>query len=92
MDDKEQCEDRIIEQIKHFQGVRLVGHCGNTFRVPSFDFNVRCPSCNSEIKVRSFSGINEIEDVFDAVFEWMLDPNNHEVAEQRMREIKEDLD
>jgi hypothetical protein len=41
-------------------------------------------------KVRAFYGVTEIEDVFDAVLEWMLDPNNREVAEKRMLEIKND--
>jgi hypothetical protein len=43
------------------------------------------------MKVRAFSGVTEIEDVFDAVLEWMLDPSNREVAEKRMLEIKNDF-
>ena len=91
MDDKAQYESGLIEQIKRFQGSRSVEHCGNTFRVPSFEFNVRCPLCDVEIKVRAFSAVTEIEDVFDAVFEWLLDPTNKEVAEKRMLEIKNDI-
>ncbi len=57
----------------------------------SFDFYARCLICNAEMKVRAFSGVAEIEDVFDAVLEWMLDPSNREVAEKRMLEIKNDF-
>jgi hypothetical protein len=44
---------------------------------------VECPRCGVRIKVRSFSAIPEIEDVFDAVFEWMNQEGAREVAERR---------
>jgi hypothetical protein len=45
-----------------------------------------------QIKLRSFSGANEIEDLFDAVFEWMKDPVARQAAESRQRQIDTEND
>ena len=90
MDDKGQYESDLIEQIKRLPAKRLIEHCGSAFEVSRFDIYARCPACDAEVKVRAFSGVTEIEDVFDAVLEWMLDPSNREVADKRMLEIKND--
>lgn len=57
----------FIDAIRAFPVEREIEHCGETFRVPSLDIYAKCPRCKSEIKLRSFSAVPEIEDVFDAV-------------------------
>jgi hypothetical protein len=42
--------------------------------------------------MRSFSAVTEIEDVFDAVFEWLNRPEAQELARRRQREIANDND
>ena len=62
-------ETDIIEAVKSFPLTIQVSHCGIEFTVDSLDVYCLCPKCKSKIKLRSFSGFCEIEDVFDAVFE-----------------------
>jgi hypothetical protein len=81
----------LIEAIRSFPVQRDIEHCGIRFSVAPFDFTARCPQCGAQIKVRSFSGGVEIEDIFDAVFEWMIPPKAREVAERRRVAIEEDL-
>jgi hypothetical protein len=57
---------------------------------PHVHYYVDCPRCGSRIKVRSFSAGGEIEDVFDAVFEWMNQPTAQEVARRRQMALKEE--
>jgi transcription elongation factor Elf1 len=57
-----------------------------------FAFYGQCSQCGARVKVRSFSAGGEIEDVFDAVFEWMNQPKAREAAERRQREIEADQD
>jgi hypothetical protein len=40
--------------------------------------------------VRAFSGVEEIEDVFDAVFEWMNRPQAREAVERRLGVLAEE--
>ena len=76
----------LIEAIRSFPVGRGVEHCGTRFVAPPFDVYVDCPQCGARIKVRSFSGVSEIEDVFDAVFEWMNWPE----ARGRQAALKEE--
>jgi hypothetical protein len=69
---------------------REVEHCGVAITVPPFDFYAECPQCSTRIKVRAFAANEEIEDVFDAVFEWMNRPMAKEVAERRLQ-ARDDL-
>lgn len=80
----------LIMGIKSFPSQREIQHCGKPFAVPAFDIYAVCPYCRSRIKVRSFSAVTEIEDVFDAVFEWMNRPEMVEVVRRRRQTIKED--
>jgi hypothetical protein len=82
----------LLEEIRSFPVKREVEHCGRTFCVSPFDFYVVCPQCHARIKTRSFSGVTEIEDVFDAVFEWMNQPGAEEIARRRRQVIEEDKD
>src|SRR5437588_8855010 len=80
----------LIEVIKSFPLRREVAHCGSTFEVSPFDIYADCPRCKAQIKTRSFSAGSEIEDVFDAVFEWMNQPGAEEVVRRRRQAISEE--
>ncbi len=77
----------LIEAIHALPARREVEHCGSTFAVSPFDIYALCPRCGTRLKVRSFAAVTEIEDVFDAVFEWMMTPAGHEAAALRLREM-----
>lgn len=78
----------LIDAVREFPTSRTVEHCGETYATSPFDIYARCPRCGGMVKVRSFSGVPEIEDVLDAVFEWMLDPNAEAISIDRMKAIK----
>jgi hypothetical protein len=80
----------LLEAIRSFPVLREVDHCGARFKASPFDFYADCPRCGAHIKVRSFSALGEIEDVFDAVFEWMNQPMAEEEARRRQMALKED--
>lgn len=82
----------LLACLKEFPTTRKVEHCECVFEVSPFDIYATCPKCKTKIKVRSFSGVVEIEDVFDAVFEWIERSKADEKIERRRREIREDLD
>ncbi|MFM9960875.1 MAG: hypothetical protein ACKV2Q_06585 [Planctomycetaceae bacterium] len=46
----------------------------------------------TELKVRGFSNHADVEDVLDAVFEWLTQPHAKELLRQRQREIEVDRD
>jgi hypothetical protein len=72
-----------LEAIRSFPTQREVEHCGVKFVISPFDFYATCPQCGTKLKVRSFSAHPEIEDLFDAVFEWLNQPGAGEVALSR---------
>ena len=80
----------VLEAIAAFPLQREVRHCGHCFAVSPFDLYAECPRCHARVKVRSFSGGAEIEDVFDAVFEWMNQPGAEELARRRRQVIEQD--
>ena len=82
----------LVEAIESLPLLREVHHCGESFSVSPFAIYAECPICRSRIKVRSFSGATELEDVFDAVFAWMNQPGALELAQQRQQEIAADSD
>jgi len=82
----------LIESIRSFPLHREVRHCGNTFSVSPFDIYAQCPRCGSRLKVRSLSACPEIEDLFDAVFEWMSQPGTDALVRRRQQVIAEDRD
>jgi hypothetical protein len=82
----------LIEAIRTFPLERDVEHCGDRIPVSPFEFYAKCPRCGRELKLRSFSAIPEIEDVFDAVFEWMERPGARELARRRQELLRADTD
>ena len=75
--------EELLEVIRSFPVQRETEHCGIRFVVDPFAFYAECPRCGTRIKVRSFTAAPEIEDLFDAVFEWMNRPEAQDVANQR---------
>jgi hypothetical protein len=82
----------LLEAIRSFPLKREVEHCGVRLVVPPFDLYAECPQCGTRIKVRAFSATEEIEDVFDAVFEWMNQPMALGVAKQRLAALADEND
>src|SRR5712692_10487981 len=82
----------LLEAIRSFPLEREVEHCGIRITVPAFDIYAECPQCGARIKQRSFSGTEEIEDVFDAIFEWMNRPMAQEVVKRRLTALEEETD
>jgi hypothetical protein len=82
--------DQLLEAIWSFSVQREVEHCGVRMTVSPFDFYAECPRCGAKIKLRSFSGVAEIEDIFDAVFEWMNQPLARDAAGRRQMALRED--
>ena len=85
-------EEDLLEAIRSFPRIREVHHCGEVFSVSPFELYAVCPQCQQKIKLRCFSALNEVEDVFDAVFAWLLQPDAMALALQRQTVIKNDLE
>jgi hypothetical protein len=84
--------ERLIESIRSLPVYRSVSHCGETFQISPFDFYLNCPHCKAQVKVRSFTSNLELEDVFDAVFEWMNQPGAEELVRRRQQVLGQDED
>jgi hypothetical protein len=84
--------EELLDAIRSLPLKREVEHCGQRFLLSPFDIYATCPKCNTQLKTRSFSGAAEIEDVFDAVFEWMNQPGAAELARKRQEVIGKDKD
>ena len=82
----------LVTAIQSFPLVRELEHCGQSFAVSPFAIYATCPHCGTEWKVRGFSSHAEVEDVFDAVFEWLTQPQATKLLRQRQREIEADRD
>jgi hypothetical protein len=80
----------LLDAIRSLPAEREVEHCGTRFLVSPFQFYASCPKCGERLKLRSFSAADELEDVFDAVFEWMCKPQAEERAKQRREQIQAD--
>ncbi|SRR5579884_1612735 len=82
----------LLDAVRTLPVRREIEHCGTRFSVSPFDFYAECPGCGSRLKVRSYSGVLELEDVFDAFFEWLNQPGAQEVARRRQEIIAEDAE
>lgn len=81
---------RILPAIESFPPTRDVDHCGQIEKVSPFDFYFTCSACQTCIKLRSSGAVCELEDVFDAVFSWVLTPEGSLAAEKRIDELRVD--
>jgi hypothetical protein len=82
----------LLEAIAAFPVRREVRHCGTTFTAGPFDIYATCPACGARVKARAFSGNTEVEDVFDAVLAWMLQPGAEAAVKERLSSIAADAD
>lgn len=82
----------LLDAIRAFPTRREIEHCGRQWAVSPFDIYTNCPECGAQIKLRSFAAVTEIEDVFDAVIEWMCRPGAEAVIQRRRDEIQADAD
>lgn len=82
----------LTDAIRSFPAEREVEHCGVRFRVSALEMYADCPECGTRVKLRGFSSRDEIEDVIDAVLEWMLDPVAKQAAASRQELIANDLE
>lgn len=82
----------LLEALRTFPVERAVKHCGVDFIVDPLSIYANCPACGQQVKLRCFSAGDEIEDVFDAVLEWMLKPGAADVVKRRMEIIAQDRD
>ena len=82
----------LIDAIRTFPTEREVEHCGERIAVSPFDFCAKCPRCGCELKLRASAAIPALEDVFDAVFEWMDRPGARELVRLRQAAIRTDND
>ena len=84
----------LLEEIRKFPHRKAVSHCGVQFGVSPFDFYFACPTCGQQMKLRGFSGVVEVQDVFDAVFAWLMEPGAMDLAKKQQeifsREREED--
>ena len=78
----------LLDLIHSFPMAREVEHCGRKFIASPFDIYTECPQCLTRIKLRAFSGTCEVEDVFDAVFEWLMKPEAAKLARRRQDDMK----
>ena len=82
----------LLEAIAALPVRREVRHCGAAFTTAPLDLYATCPVCGVRIKVRGFSAAPEVEDVFDAVLGWMLQPGGEAAARARLAGIAADSD
>lgn len=57
-----------------------------------FDIYAECPQCGTRLKLRAYSAIEEMEDIFDAVFQWSLKPGANAAMQKRIAEIASDTE
>ncbi len=69
-----------------------VEHCGARVTVSPFALYADCPRCGTRFKVRGFSAGTEVEDVFDAVSEWLNQPSAQDLARARQKALAGDSD
>ena len=80
--------EQLIEALRTFPLEREVEHCGHRWAVSPFEVYANCPHCSSRIKLRAYSAGNELEDVFDAVFEWLRQPCAAKLLDRRQKSLQ----
>jgi len=84
--------EQLLEAVRTFPLQREVEHCVNRWTVSPFELYANCPRCGSRVKLRAFAGSADIEDLFDAVFEWLLQPGAADLAKRRQETLADDAD
>ena len=83
----------IIDEIKalpHFRDITCAD-CDTSFRVHTLEIHANCPKCGATPKCRAFGGIGtEVQDVIDAVLEWMGEGESLDAVMSRHKMIMED--
>jgi len=80
---------KAIKQAKQFKNVKC-SECNECFEVHALQINATCPKCDFNLKNRGFAAIGgEIEDVIDAVLEWMGTGKGYEETMKRYQIIRE---
>jgi len=82
--------EALLESIRSLPLQRSVEHCGSPVFFSPFDLYADCRQCGIRIKVRSFSAGPDVEDVFDAVFEWMNQPGAQGLVRHRQQVLRQD--
>ena len=80
----------LIDAIQQFPLAKTYVHCGSDQNASPFDVYGVCNRCGARIKLRAMTAVTEIEDVFDAVFEWMMKPGAMVLVQRRQSEIASD--
>jgi hypothetical protein len=81
---------QLLGAIRTFPLEREVEHCGSRWTVSPFDMYANCPRCSCRFKLRAYAASAAIEDLFDAVFEWLLQPGAADLATRRQEALRED--
>jgi hypothetical protein len=89
---KVEVSPELVEAVRTFPIRRQVRHCGTSFEVDALSIYATCPACKTKIKLRAYSAAPDLEDLIDAVLEWMTQPAAKAVAEARMKKIAADMD
>jgi ribosomal protein L37AE/L43A len=78
-----------IESLKHFRDI-CCPECGHQHRVHILQIVLICSKCKKKMKLRGLASIgSEIQDVIDAVLEWIGEGEQFEAVMKRYEEIKD---
>lgn len=58
--------------------------------MPMFNIDATFPRGGQELKGRSLASGAQVEELFDAVFEWMVNPDVQDLASDNTRQLPED--
>jgi hypothetical protein len=85
-------DPELIEYIKTYPPTDSNPHCGRWHEISPFIVYWKCPVCEIDVKVRCFSAVLEVADLFDAVFLWIEQtPGADELVVMRRRQIAAQL-
>ena len=81
--------NEIIDEIKNLPAFSPIQcpKCGHEYEVSALLIQGECPNCNLYIKYRAFSAEKEIQDVIDAVLEWIGEGESFTAAMDRYKII-----
>lgn len=80
----------LLDAIRSLPAERTVVHCGEEMQVSPLALYATCTHCGEILKLRGFTAHPEVEDVVDAVLEWMATPEGRAASASRMRDLTSD--